>query len=278
MKVTLGLFVYNESPYILDTLESIRAQAYEDFTVLISDNASTDGTGEICREFCRQDKRFDYVRQPGNIGAHANHMYVLRSLESEYGAVLGGHDLIEPTFLAKHVAALDDNPDVSLSYSFTRWIDGAGGTVSYTDGGDYIMPPETGPADRYFNLARILSSCECVNQVFRRKWLIDLRVRPVVGYDHVVLGHLVGHGPFHRIEEHLFVRRHFPPNKRMEKITGKDGQSADFLDLAMDYINDVRNHAAIPEKDKPGLIWLLLKVIQERWRPFDIYGHLPVAE
>ena len=69
-KVIVTVAVYNEESFIKQTLESIRRQTYTDFLVLISDNASTDKTGEICREICQKDQRFSYVRHKKNFGGY----------------------------------------------------------------------------------------------------------------------------------------------------------------------------------------------------------------
>lgn len=69
-KIIIGVAIYNEGPYILQTLESLGNQTYTDFRVLISDNASTDGTGDICRDFCQKDHRFSYVCHSKNMGAY----------------------------------------------------------------------------------------------------------------------------------------------------------------------------------------------------------------
>ena len=69
-KITLGLLVYNGERYLAQTIDSLLSQTYEDFVLLISDNASTDGTEGICRSYAALDSRISYVRQNENIGAH----------------------------------------------------------------------------------------------------------------------------------------------------------------------------------------------------------------
>lgn len=60
-KVVIGIPVFNEENYIAQTLKSLQNQSYHDFIAVISDNASTDHSGLICREFCERDSRFVYI-------------------------------------------------------------------------------------------------------------------------------------------------------------------------------------------------------------------------
>ena len=67
-RLTIGLPVYNGEKYIAESLDALLGQRYTDFELIISDNASTDSTGDICRQYEKQDSRVRYVRQPQNIG------------------------------------------------------------------------------------------------------------------------------------------------------------------------------------------------------------------
>ena len=71
--LSVGLPVYNGERYLAESLDALLAQTYADFELIISDNASTDGTAEICREYAARDPRIRYVRQPVNVGAGPNH-------------------------------------------------------------------------------------------------------------------------------------------------------------------------------------------------------------
>jgi hypothetical protein len=62
-KITIGLPVYNSARYLAAAIDSILAQSYGDFDLLISDNASTDRTEEICRDYAKRDPRIRYIRQ-----------------------------------------------------------------------------------------------------------------------------------------------------------------------------------------------------------------------
>ena len=72
-RLSIGLPVYNGENYLAESLDALLGQTYEDFELIISDNASTDGTADICRRYAKQDSRIRYIRQPRNIGCAPNH-------------------------------------------------------------------------------------------------------------------------------------------------------------------------------------------------------------
>src|SRR4029077_19838978 len=82
-RVSIGLPVYNGENYIAESLEALLGQSYKDFELIISDNASTDGTGDICRRYEKQDSRLRYYRQPRNIGLAPNHNFVVEQSRGE---------------------------------------------------------------------------------------------------------------------------------------------------------------------------------------------------
>lgn len=81
---SIGLPVYNGENYLEQAIQSVLAQTFQDFELIISDNASTDGTEAICRRFAEQDPRILYVRQPRNIGAAKNYNYTFHLARGEY--------------------------------------------------------------------------------------------------------------------------------------------------------------------------------------------------
>ncbi|WNC86000.1 glycosyltransferase family 2 protein [Thermosynechococcus sp. QKsg1] len=82
--LSIGMPVYNGAKFIREALDSLLAQTFTDFELIISDNASTDETEAICREYAAKDKRIRYVRQAQNLGAAANFKYVLDEARGEY--------------------------------------------------------------------------------------------------------------------------------------------------------------------------------------------------
>lgn len=111
LRVAIGMPVFNGEKTVANAIESITRQTYSSFKLIISDNASTDATPEICTAMAAHDSRIVYVRQNNNIGAAANFDYVLRASECEYFMWAAADDVRSPDFLAHCVAFLDHNSD-----------------------------------------------------------------------------------------------------------------------------------------------------------------------
>jgi len=82
-RLSIGLPVYNGEKYLAEALDALLGQTYADFELIISDNASTDGTERICREYLARDPRIRYIRQPVNVGASPNHNIVFTESRGE---------------------------------------------------------------------------------------------------------------------------------------------------------------------------------------------------
>ena len=121
--ISIGMPVYNEERYIEASVNSILAQRYDPIELIISDNASTDNTGQICLDLAKRDKRIKYVRNPANFGAIANFCKVFDYAKGEYFMFAGGHDLWSPNVVTRCLETLQDNPATVLAFPSTAWID-----------------------------------------------------------------------------------------------------------------------------------------------------------
>lgn len=128
-RITLGLPVYNGANYLRETLESLRAQTFSEWTLLVSDNASTDATMDIVREFAAEDDRIQYQVHEENIGAHRNYNSIVPRANSEYFKWMAHDDLLAPTFLERCVAILDARPEVVLAFTAAERIDELGNKI-----------------------------------------------------------------------------------------------------------------------------------------------------
>jgi glycosyltransferase involved in cell wall biosynthesis len=116
-RVSIGLPVYNGERFLGEAIESILAQTYQDFELIISDNASTDRTEEISRAYAAQDTRIRYVRNKKNLGVALNFNQVFHLSSSEFFKWVAHDDLHEPDFLFQCVLSLDRDPAVALAYT-----------------------------------------------------------------------------------------------------------------------------------------------------------------
>lgn len=131
--VAIGLPVFNGENYLAEALDSILSQSFSDFELLISDNASTDRTAEICQEYAARDDRIRYIRQDRNIGGPANYDFVFHATESPYFKWFAHDDLIGERFLETCIAALEANPDaIGAIPEEIRDIDATGATTLVT--------------------------------------------------------------------------------------------------------------------------------------------------
>jgi glycosyltransferase involved in cell wall biosynthesis len=115
-RITIGLPVYNGEKILAAAIESALQQSYRDFDLIISDNASTDGTPEICESFAERDSRVRYFRQSRNLGPVDNFNFVKGACETEFFVWLASDDRWSPDFLEKMLEIMDKNPDCSLAF------------------------------------------------------------------------------------------------------------------------------------------------------------------
>ena len=122
-RLSIGLPVYNGEKFLAESIESLLGQSYEDFELIISDNASTDGTADICRRYAQQDPRIRYIRQQQNIGSAPNHNFVIEQARGELFKHASHDDLYARDLVELCVSALDEYPQVVLAHSWSAVID-----------------------------------------------------------------------------------------------------------------------------------------------------------
>jgi glycosyltransferase involved in cell wall biosynthesis len=120
-KVSIGMPVFNGKKVIREALDSLLKQTFTGFELIISDNASTDGTEAICREYAARDPRIRYVRQSENRGIAANFNFVLDEAVGEYFMWAACDDTRSPDFLEVNFKFLSENPEYVASTSPNRF-------------------------------------------------------------------------------------------------------------------------------------------------------------
>lgn len=229
--IVVGVPCYNEERFLAETLESVRSQTHRDFKVLVSDNASTDRTGEIARAFADKDPRFHYVRQPVNLGSAENFNFVRDASDSPYLMWLGAHDLLAPTCLEKHMKAMAADPTLSVSQSVHAWIDESGAVVEEVRDGDLDWGPPNSIKRYLASVGRNKHNIGA-NSVIRRALSSTIRFSGVLGTDRVLLSHLAYRGPFHTVDEVLYFRRAFETRdgfgEYMKRLTGSENAEQDW--------------------------------------------------
>jgi glycosyltransferase involved in cell wall biosynthesis len=117
IKLSIGLPVYNGEKFIRKCIDSLLAQTFTNFELIISDNASTDNTSKICQEYLKKDKRIRYICQESNIGLHQNFDFVLEQAKNEFFMWIGVDDYILPNYAKKNMDILISNSNVVGSVS-----------------------------------------------------------------------------------------------------------------------------------------------------------------
>jgi glycosyltransferase involved in cell wall biosynthesis len=204
--VSIGLPVYNGEAYLCDAINSLLAQTFSDFELIISDNASTDRTEEICRDYAERDSRICYFRSEENHGAAWNFNNAFELAHGKYFKWVAHDDRHEPEFIAKCVAILEQNSSIVLCFTGTDFIDSEGRSL-----GEDKFPVDVSTASRRELFRFFATSGHIVHEIFGIIRSDALRHSPLigsyVGSDLVLLGTLALQGHFHQIHELLFLHR-----------------------------------------------------------------------
>ncbi len=129
-KVTIAIPTYNRSELLKTSLQSVLAQDYSDFQVVVLDNASTDDTEAVVRSFA--DSRITYIRNETNIGIFRNWQRTVEVNSSPYLSILSDDDILLPNFIRESVLALDNHPNAGFSVGQAGIIDTNGVSVRIT--------------------------------------------------------------------------------------------------------------------------------------------------
>lgn len=205
-RLSVGLPVYNGEAFLERAIETLLAQTYREFELVICDNASTDRTDQICRHYAARDGRVRYYRNERNLGAMGNFRRVFELSRSELFKWAAHDDEHEPEFLARCVAALDADPTVVLVYSQFRAIDEREATLAVRSTG--LDTSSCRVATRFRELVRRDYPCVACYGVVRSEVL--RRTRLLANYadcDRVLLAEIGLAGRILELPEPLFVRR-----------------------------------------------------------------------
>jgi len=122
VKITIGIPVYNGEEFLEEKITSILNQDFVDFELIISDNASTDSTKEICSKFATNDKRVKIFSHKKNLGAIWNFDFILKKAKGEYFMWTAADDKILPGFYEKNIEVLEKNPNIVCSASQVKYF------------------------------------------------------------------------------------------------------------------------------------------------------------
>jgi glycosyltransferase involved in cell wall biosynthesis len=207
-RLSIGLPVYNGGRYLAKSLDALLGQSYGDFELIISDNASTDDTSDICRDYESRDARVRYQRQPRNIGSSPNHNFVVAVARGELFKWASYDDLYASELLERCIGALDEHPDAVLAHSWTANIDEADTVFAAPE---YPLTTDGTKAPERFRSVIFGSGGDDIYAVMRTSTL--RQVLPQDSYHHAenpVVAALSLHGRFVQVPDWLYFRRDHP--------------------------------------------------------------------
>jgi glycosyltransferase involved in cell wall biosynthesis len=207
-KLSIGLPVYNGEKYVAESLEALLGQSFTDFELIISDNASTDGTGDICRCYEKQDSRVRYYRQPRNIGLAPNHNFVVEQAQGELFKWASNDDLYARDLLERCIDALDKYPDVVLAHSWTAKVDDSG---TLTRALEYPLDTASPRAPERFRSLLFVSGGDDDYGVIRTEVLRRTAMQESYHHaDRTIIAELSLYGRFYQVPDWLYFRREHP--------------------------------------------------------------------
>lgn len=239
--ISIGMPVFNSERHLRQALDSLLAQDYSYFELVISDNASTDGTQEICRQYAARDKRIRYIRNDRNMGMTWNMNRVRELASGEYFKWASSSDFVAPSFISACKSILDRQPDVVLAYPLAQSVDGQGETIRD------ILPEtiDTRGLPTFIRVFVVIAKGQyyaVMNYgLYRTSALRRCRpVTTVIGNDQVTLMEISILGTIALVPEFLFFRRHFGP-----RVTDAERISTDLI----------RMNPAVKNRKKVRPIW-----------------------
>lgn len=140
-KVSVCIPVYNRPDFICDAIESVLAQSFNDFELIVTDNCSTDNTPEVIKNYAAADDRIKYHRNKNNLGVCSNFSQGLLLAKGKYIKFLLSDDKLAPACLEVFVEVMEKHPTVSLVTSYTQAF---GGSSNIRDASSF---PGTGLLD-----------------------------------------------------------------------------------------------------------------------------------
>jgi glycosyltransferase involved in cell wall biosynthesis len=206
--VSIGLPVYNGAAYLARAVDSLLAQTFENFEIIISDNASTDETERICRAYVARDPRIRYLRSDTNRGMLWNFRRTLELARAPYFKWMAHDDECEPEFIGRCVHELDADSQVVLCSPSTVDIDAHGNPIRSHEWAARTDSPDV--LERFHDIIRDRLAFPFFG-VMRTAVVRELDLsKPCLAFDKLVLTELVLRGRLLVIDDPLHLHREHP--------------------------------------------------------------------
>jgi glycosyltransferase involved in cell wall biosynthesis len=203
--VSIGLPVRNGADRLERVVKSVLDQDHDRVELVISDNASTDGTEELCRSLARSDDRITYHRQPENIGLLNNFVRVIQLARGEYFRWVGDDDWLAPTCVSRCLAEFAADDRLIMVTTQLQYVgpSGAGTVVPYL--GTALASDD--PVARLTEVLRLLNAgypvIDPMYSMVRREPVAAIPRRNTLMEDQVFAAKLALLGPWVHVREVL---------------------------------------------------------------------------
>lgn len=206
--VSIGLPVRNAGAQVADVVASVLAQDHKNLELVISDNASTDDTEDVCRELARSDSRIAYHRQPRNIGLLPNFVHAINVARGDLFRWIGDDDRLSPDYISRCLPEFAADPRLILVTTGVSYVepDGTAQTARYE--GTSLRSDD--PVDRLGEMLRLLNQSHLLIDplygMVRRVSVAAIPRRNMLREDEVFATKLALAGPWGHIPEVLAQR------------------------------------------------------------------------
>ena len=209
--LSIGMPVFNGEKYLKEALDSILNQTFKDFELIISDNASTDRTKQICLEYMIKDNRIRYHQNKTNVGAANNYNHVFELSTGKYFKWTAYDDVLAPEYLQECVSILDKDPSIVMCHSKASCIDENSVLIGNYDDRTLWRINSWKPHERFADMLSTRNTCWAIHAVVRANSLARTPLHgDYIDADRNLLAEIALIGRIHEIPSHLFLRRDHP--------------------------------------------------------------------
>ncbi len=207
--VSIGLPVYNGERFLAEALDSLLGQTLGDLELIVSDNASTDRTAELCLDCAARDARIRYIRQDANLGPQRNWNLVAEQARGRYFKWATANDFCDPQMLQKCIDPMSADASIVLCHGRTCMVDEQTGERRLYQRDISALHRE--PSERLKSVLRANALNNALNGVIRLDVLRRTPlIRPYLGGDLVLTAELALYGRVVLLPDVLFFRRMGP--------------------------------------------------------------------